>query len=71
MILIYHLTILLEVKITIFLVVFPCAVYTNHYQIGVFCKYLKQKTEQLLICSFSGKKVLKKEETCISVFLTE
>lgn len=44
MMLIYHLTILLEVKITIFLVVFPFTIYTKLYQIGVFCKYFKQKT---------------------------
>lgn len=44
MMLIYHLTILLEVKITVFCLVFPFTVYTNQYQIGVFCKYFKQKT---------------------------
>jgi len=44
MMLIYHLTILLVVKITIFHVVFPFTMYTNQYQIGVFCKCFQQKT---------------------------
>lgn len=52
MILIYHLTIILEVKITIFLVVFPFAIHTNQYQIGVFCKYLKQKTDRIAVNMF-------------------
>jgi len=36
MMLIYHITILLEVKITIFLVLFLFALYSNQFQIGTF-----------------------------------